>query len=166
MAARCRRKLPESHWHHVLRRQTRWQDGPIKSQQKAGNTFPLAEDYANKLLPTGPCGMPPSPEPSLPCAAVGTASQIGRLMTATDVSDGTSTQTLVLQLLLLLVFFVCLFVFFLRSLALCHAQREIRSIVRFRLRLVALLVFCLWKFGQTAVSVCVSLCVTQRHTHE
>lgn len=104
MAARCRRKLPESHWHHVLRRQTRWQDRPIKSQQRVGNTFPLAEDYANKLLPTGPCGMPPSPEPSLPCAAVGTASQIGRLMTATDVSDRTNAGTAALRLLLLLFF--------------------------------------------------------------
>lgn len=159
MAARCRRKLPESHWHHVLRRQTRWQDRPIKSQQRAGNTFPLAEDYANKLLPTGPCGMPPSPDPSLPRTAVGTASRIGRLMTATDVGERLGTfatrQTRKRQCCCCWFFFWCFFVFIFVS---CPKGDSFHCQVFRRVALLVGTVFLsleVWPDGCVCVCVCV-----------
>lgn len=56
----------------------------LNCNRKSATPF-LAEDYANKLLPTGLCGIPPHPYPSLPCTAVGPLNEIGRPMSSLNV---------------------------------------------------------------------------------
>ena len=50
----------------------------LNGDRKSATPFFLTEEYANKLLPTCPCGVPPCADPSLARAAVGRWSRTGR----------------------------------------------------------------------------------------
>lgn len=93
----------------------------LNCNRKSATPF-LAEDYANKLLPTGPRGIPPHPDPSLPRTAAGPVNRTGRPMSSLTVCMWLGTfmgtrQTCKLQL------------FFFTS---CFCLEEIRPSVRFQ----------------------------------
>lgn len=64
----------------------------LNRNRESATPFFLAEDYANKLLPAGLCGMPPYPCPSLPGSAVGPVNLTGRPMTTMNVCMCLGTQ--------------------------------------------------------------------------
>lgn len=77
----------------------------LNCNRKSATPF-LAEDYANKLLPTGPRGIPPHPDPSLPRTAAGPVNRTGRPMSSLTVCMWLGTfmgtrQTCKLQLFFL-----------------------------------------------------------------
>lgn len=56
----------------------------LNGNRKSEIPFFLTEEYANKLLPTCPCGVPPCADPSLARAACGLPEQDGQSRDRTE----------------------------------------------------------------------------------